>query len=486
MKNKSIYLSSVFKLMDENCGVPTDKLMENAAEALYGVLKLENRLDSGIFIVCGKGNNGGDGYALACLLKKRGHRVSLYAAQSPSSPLAVKYCMEYEGMGGVAAPVFETFLDGCETVVDCMFGFSFSGTLKGEYERLCLLINESGKYVLAADLPSGLWADTEKAPPLCIRADATCTFTAHKYATACMPAKAYCGKVYIADIGIPEAVLLSAPASGDTDGEELLKLLPKRSEDSHKGSYGPLAALCGNDDMYGAAYLACSAAYRTGTGLVRLYSSDRCKEAVKVMLPEVIGGTADSLEVVLDRKPKALLLGCGCGRTHDTLITELLKRTEAPTVLDADGINCIAGRIDLYRSVKAPMIITPHPAEMARLVGKTVAEVNAERIKTATEFASTYGFITVLKGNTTVVASPDGGLYVNQSGNNGLAKGGSGDVLAGIIASLLAQGVQPFDAAKLGVYLHGRAADALVKEKGVYAVMPSELGEQAGKIMYFG
>lgn len=486
MISSNVYLTAQFKEMDENCGIDTDTLMKNAAQQLYDVLSNEGRLDGRICIVCGKGNNGGDGYALAYLLLNAQKHVTVCAIEPPSAPLTQKYSNLYKDNNGVFCTYQDITECAFDTIVDCMFGFSFKGKLKGNYISAIEHINNSKSFVVAADLPSGLIADSDERQNITVKADISCTFTAYKCALVSNPAKEMCGKVIIADIGIPDTIIAAHTPYAYTDGKKFLIELPKRNENSHKGTYGPLLALCGNEEMTGAAYLACNAAYRTGTGLVKLYTHKNSLPILKTMLPEAIIKEMISVGELLNDSHKAVLVGCGCGRSFDDIIPKLLTKQNEPAVLDADGINCIAGNIELYRSVSCPLTVTPHPAEMARLIGKSTAEINASRIKYAKEFAEKYGFITVLKGNATVVAAPDGRLFINQTGNSGLAKGGSGDVLAGIIASLCAQGVEAFLAAVIGVYIHGASADILLKTKGVYAMLPSELAEEAGKILYFG
>lgn len=485
MINDNVYSADQFKTMDSTCGIDGSVLMKNAASNLYGVLEAKNKLKSNILIMCGKGNNGGDGYALAILLLNNGFSTTVCALEEPSSPLAAKFFTKYKAWGGTLINYNDINIDDYGVIVDCMFGFSFKGELKGIYADAVKSINESEAYVLACDLPSGLIADCDNLPKLAVKANATCTFTAYKTAQVSYPAREFCGEVYITDIGIQEDILGSHTPLCYTNGNAYFDKLPQRKENSHKGCYGPLSALCGNKDMSGAAILACSGALRTGTGLVRLYSHENTLNTIKTVLPEVIAQKAISNEQILSDTPKAILVGCGCGRTYDKIIKELLLCSMVPMIIDADGINCISDSIELCKSVKCPLILTPHPKEMSRLCGKTVEEINGNRINTAIEFSKEHGVITVLKGSSTVVASPDGKYYVNLSGNSGLAKGGSGDVLAGIIASLAAQGTAPFYAAVIGVYIHGKAAEVLAERKGVYAMLPSELAEEAGKILYF-
>lgn len=485
MTVNSIYLSQQIKEMDEGCGIDSDILMQNAAKAILTRLDYVNRCCGKICIVCGKGNNGGDGYALGCLLLKRGVSVTVVSVSKPTSALAKKYYGEYISKGGKLEATFDC-ISNADTVIDCIFGFSFKGTLEGKYADAVKLINESNAFVVAVDLPSGILADSDEMPKLCVNADITCTFTAFKIALVSYPSKQVCGEVFVEDIGIGAETISKYTPYASLTSRELIKLLPPRNANAHKGTFGTLAAICGSENMCGAAALSCLAALKSGVGLVRLYTDKLCALATGGKLYEaIVSDKTEDLQPIQIRAT-ALLLGCGCGRVHDQRIKEILFSTKLPTVLDADGINCIAGNIELYRSITASLVITPHPAEMGRLAGVSTKEINASRVKSAQDFAKEYGFVTVLKGAATVIAAPNGRLCINTTGNTGLAKGGSGDVLAGLIASLLAQGLPCYEAACLGVYLHGAAADALAKEKGVYSMLPSELPEIIGRIMYFG
>lgn len=484
MITNNVYFASQFKAMDEGCGIETDILMESAAKAIINRMLSLDLLKGKLCVVCGKGNNGGDGYALACLLKDGGFDVNVLGIDAPSSPLAIKYYELYFSKGG-AFSTDMCVIHEADIVVDCIFGFSFNGNLEGKYALIVNAINESHAFVVSADLPSGIIADSDTLPNLCVKADITCTFTAYKLALASYPARMVCGKIFVEDIGIDKSTINRQAPFATVSDCSLLSLLPERKENSHKGTFGTLAALCGNEGMSGAAILACLAALKSGVGLVHLYTDQACAPIVDSRLCETITHTSCNNININALRATALLLGCGCGRAHDSEIKRLLTTTGLPTVLDADGINCVAGDIELYRSVTSSLVVTPHPAEMGRLLGISAEQVNASRISSASSFAKEYGFVTVLKGAATVIASPDGRLCINSTGNNGLAKGGSGDVLAGLIASLLAQGLSCYDAACLGAYLHGAAADILASEKGVYAMLPSELPEVIGQIMYF-
>lgn len=484
MTTNKVYTANEIKALESRCGIEADVLMENAANAVIRRLERLELLRGDISIVCGSGNNGGDGYAIAWKLLDKGLRVNVLQVVPPRSELAVEYCKRFTDCGGVIGKSF-TEAESSDLIIDCLFGFSFHGRAEGVFAEAIKHIN-NGAFVVSVDLPSGICADGDELSDVYVNADITCTFTSPKLATVSYPAKEACGKVYLEDIGIPKETLDMYKSQTTVADKSLLNLLPQRPSNSHKGTFGSLLAVCGCDEMSGAAALSCRGALKSGIGLVRLFTEEACAKTVKNGIYEVIAFSERTrLDDAVSRST-ALLLGCGCGRKHDDVFEKLLLSSTVPTVIDADGINFLSKRISLYRSVTCPVVITPHPVEMARLTGVSVKEVNASRIKCAKAAASKFGFVTVLKGAGTITASPDGKTCINTNGNSGLAKGGSGDVLAGVIASLTAQGLSPFNAASLGVYLHGAAADRLAAAKGVYAMLPSELPEVIGKIMYFG
>lgn len=486
MTSNNVYTVNQIKTIESECGIPERTLMYNAANSVVRRLQREKLLQGDdICIVCGSGNNGGDGYAIGCILLESGFRVRIVPVVQPRSALAVEFSDRYVSNGGVLEEDVAA-ISSADTIIDCIFGFSFHGSADSVYAKAIELINHSEAFVVSVDLPSGICADSDELTNTYVKADITCTFTFPKLATVSYPAKEACGKVYIDDIGIDGAFFDKHTSDIKVADNSLLKLLPRRISNSHKGTYGTLLAVCGCSDMCGAAALSCMGALRSGVGLVRLFTDTACAQAMRGNIPEVLTSTdIEALDGAL-AKATALLIGCGCGRKHDKTIERLLLSATVPTVLDADGINFLAKRIDLYRSITCPIIVTPHPAEMSRLTGLSANEINASRVKCAQSFARKYGFVTVLKGAATVIAAPDGRTCINTTGNSGLSKGGSGDVLAGVIASLSAQSVPPFEAACIGVYLHGSAADKLAEEKGVYAMIPSEIPEVIGKIMYFG
>ena len=263
------------------------------------------------------------------------------------------------------------------------------------------------------------------------------------------------------------------------DASVLERLLP-RPEDSHKGTFGTLTMLCGSALMPGAARLAASAALRSGVGLVRIAAPSSVRAVLQPSLPEPVWTDPESAS---DGTSTAFLAGCGLGRSSDGLLRALRPRISCPAVYDADAIRFLSSDLPLFRSLEPPRVLTPHPAEFSCLTGLSVAEIRSAREETASAFAKEYRCVLVLKGHATVVALPDGTVYVNTTGSSALAKGGSGDVLAGVIGSLIAQGHSPADAALIGVYAHGLAGDRLEKQFGVRGVLPSDLPAEIGRIL---
>ncbi len=265
-------------------------------------------------------------------------------------------------------------------------------------------------------------------------------------------------------------------------GPDTLSLIKKRPEDSHKGLFGTLVSLTGSRYMTGAAYLSSMGALRSGVGLLKLAADEYVQSVLKTCLFEAVFIRPDE---ILKQNPSAYLIGCGIGRDYDGILRTLLPSLEKPTIIDADGINYLAANINVLKNMRssASPILTPHPAEMGRLIGKDAAFVQSDREHIALSFAAEHGCVLVLKGKNTVIAEPDGKITVNTSGNSGLSKGGSGDVLAGVIASLCAQGYSAADAAVLGVYAHGLAADRLAAKYGEHGLLPRDLPAEIGAIL---
>ena len=473
-------------------GLPGVALMENAGRAVAekAVDILGEPRGKIVFIVCGGGNNGGDGYVAARWLHNCGVRVKLFLAVDRAMVqgdalihletvlrMGVE-CFEItEPRGMEKARIAAAFAD---LVIDALLGTGFHGELSEPYRDSIDLINGAGRKVLSVDIPSGVEADAGMIREKAVRAFCTVTFGLPKPGLLLYPGAEYAGKIEVAPIGIPSELLTAASIRQTlVTAEYATSLLPRRSPDSHKGSFGQVLVLGGSRGMSGAVFLATQGALRTGAGLVTAavpaaigaVMEMKTTEAMTLELPETLAGGlgADAVKLVHDASAQAsaILIGPGLGRHEDTLeaVRELLKMVDRPLVLDADALFALAGHMDLLASSDALAVLTPHPGEMARLTGLSVRQIQSDRIGVARRSAMDWGNIVVLKGPHTIVAFPDGEIFVNPTGNSGMATGGMGDVLAGMIAALIAQGLSSHDAAVLGVYLHGLAGDRVAADR---------------------
>lgn len=495
--------SSQMKRIDRTCGIESRELMQNAAECLLcriENLKNEYILPSRVTVVCGTGNNGGDGYALAILLCEGGYDVTLVAADRPVTPDAIYYfalCADME-IPMVSAeeelPLALETVRSSPFIVDALFGIGLSRAPEEPYDELICAVNDADAFVLSVDIPSGVYADnagfhTENGVPLCVNADVTSTFVMKKPAHVSFPAAPYCGRVFVEDIGIPpEIVARENFTLFVTDDEYAARLFPPRKIDANKGDYGTLVSVCGSENMTGAAALAAEAAVRSGVGLVACAANRRTLNILQnklnfpIFLPlETVpdGLYTEKALAELVRFPKAavMLVGCGLGQSPASvqLVEYIVKNAAVPLVLDADALNIIAANPNLLAELKVPAVLTPHPGEMARLCGCSVEYVQNNRIPIAQKFAREHNVTLLLKGAATVVASPDGKTAINPTGTPAMAKGGMGDVLGGIIAAQVAQGNSPFESAVVGAYIHGLAGEDGEKAYSQYGLSPDDM-----------
>lgn len=432
-----------------------------------------------ITVVCGRGNNGGDGCVIAGILAENGGRVTVATPfGAPSTENAAYY---YNQLKYVTKT--EAFTPDADIIIDAVFGLGLNRAPDQSTAEVINAVNSSDGIRVAVDIPSGVHADSGRVLGCAVNADLTVTFIALKPCFVLPDGSDYCGEVVVADIGAPPvsySYLTTEPPA-----------FKKRRHNSHKGTFGTGLMLCGSYGMAGAAILAARAALRSGIGILRAAVCDNIYYPFTVSVPEAVclpvkpnnSGTLCPEKLNLPELLKgcsAALIGCGMGNNEDTarLVKELTEISEIPLVIDADGINALAKSIDIIKKSKAPVILTPHPGEMARLCSLTVREVEENRVETARDFAVRYGCVLVLKGGNTIIAEPNGEVYFNMTGNPGMSTGGSGDALAGIILSLLAQGLSAENAAKAAVYLHGEAGDKAAARRGERAMLPSDLIEE--------
>ena len=480
-------------------GIPETILMENAGlESLYYLNECLGGLDGKrIAVFCGKGNNGGDGFVLARHLHISGTDCAVYLLASKKELKGdARLNMEiYANIGGTIKEL-KTGSDirkhkvpilHADAFVDAILGTGINSPLKGVYKTVVEKMNDWKRFCLAIDIPTGLSSDAGAAIGLHVKADATIAFGFPATGMAFYPAAASAGKLKTVNISFPQQVLDESEFDAWLlDDDYIRAKLPSRPDDAHKGRFGHAVVTGGSTGMGGAIGLAAMAALKVGAGLVTAAVPKVLSHQFELGLKEVIsfhlGDKLDNpqnAEALTEfcRDKSALLIGPGMGRGSvlTDIVTEVVESVKPPIVVDADGINNLAPNKDVLKKAKSPVVITPHPGEMARLTGKSAREINSDRLGTAREFSKEYNCITVLKGARTVVAAPDGTAYINTTGNANLASGGSGDVLSGMITGFISQSVAPVDAAAMAVYLHGLAADIYTKRENAFSMSASDL-----------
>lgn len=478
------------RLTIEHHGTPGLTLMENAGRGVVDALNRAARFVSGrrVAVVCGKGNNGGDGLVAGRLLREQNWDVGMFLLASPESyekDAAVNFG-RYRDAGGTHTVVtdlshFTLRLRESDWIIDAIFGTGFRGAATGRAADLIAAINDAGRPVLSVDVPSGIDSDTGSVPGPAVRATLTVTLGLPKRGLVLFPGAEFAGRLEVVDIGIPSPFIDELQTDLELlESRELARSLPARRTDAHKGSFGHVAVLAGSLGKSGAASLAGLAALRIGAGLVTVAmprslegtQPDRRPELMTLPLAETADQTLSTTAFqpflkFLEGKTAACI-GPGLSTHPETVqfVRDLIVALPVPAVVDADGLNALAGAAGLLKKARAPMVLTPHPGEMARLAETTTREVQSDRVAVAKDFSRRHGVTLVLKGARTVVATSTGRIYINSTGNPGMATAGTGDVLAGAIAGLMAQGLAPEAAAGLGVYLHGFAGDLAADEVG--------------------
>ena len=489
----------------EDFGIPGLILMENAGRGTAELIisRFAPEAQRGVLVVCGPGNNGGDGFVIARHLFQRGFPVkvlSLSPQEKFRGDAAVNFQIAAE-MGLIAGfileekdlTLLEEALKECALVVDAIFGTGLTRQVEGRFAGAIERINQAGRPVVAVDIPSGLSADTGRPLGQAVKATLTATMALPKVGQVVYPGRELVGELEIIDISMPAKVIAQlAPPRFWLQQDWATGALKPRKPDTHKGTYGHLVVLAGSRGKTGAAILTCQGALRGGAGLVTLVCPQSLNpvfettltEAMTYPLPQETAHASLAQEAYQDivlfcEGKKAVALGPGFGLHPDTLALsqKLVATLDLPMVIDADGISALAGEPFHLKRAPAPRVLTPHPGELARFLAINKEEIQKDRLAAARYTAQETGAVVVLKGAATVIAAPDGREAVNSSGNPGLASGGSGDVLTGLIGALLAQGYEAFVAACLGVFLHGLAADILAQRKGPYGYLAKEVAE---------
>ena len=483
--------------------IPGETLMERAGKAVAEcVIDNIKRFKMAPFVVlfAGKGNNGGDSFVAARYLQKAGVRnltILLADEKSLTGDAFLNFTRLKETGADIVTALsmndlkpFESRIDGSSIIVDGILGTGIKGEVTGFYADVIKYLNSLEKFVIAIDIPSGMNGNDGVPDCICINANVTVTMGLPKQGFFSGKSLNYLGRLIVADIGIPDELIEKAESRGELiTKKDMRYLFPRRKRISHKGDYGRLMALCGSRGYTGAGALVTQSAMRCGTGLAYLMVPESLNAAMEAKLTEVItipiaeteAGTPayKALDFVLDRFSlcDVAVIGPGLSTHPDTerLVRGIMMKARVPLVLDADGINCISKERSLLLNYKGDCVITPHIGEFARLTGTTTDEVLRNSWSMASDFAQKYGLTVVLKCAQTVVASHEGKIFVNVEGNAGMATAGTGDVLTGIIASLIGQGLKPIDAARLGVFLHGKAGNIAADKYGEESVIASDL-----------
>jgi len=486
-------------------GFPGIVQMENAGRGAtrFFMESFKGACDQKVAVIAGKGNNGGDGFVMARYLSQKGIRVSVYllsqCAAIDGDAAANLRLLEPLGVPVIEIPdqnafkAHATSLRHQDIWIDAILGTGLKSKVIGYFKEVIDFMNRLNKPIFAVDIPSGLNSDTGQPWGVCIKAQATATFAFAKIGHVVLPGVVYTGQLKIVNIGIPQHIAKQTAMQHVLITQNTVaELIQPRSQDAHKGDTGHVLIIAGSPGKTGAAAMSATSAMRSGAGLVTLatpkslnpFLETRILEAMTHPLAETKAGILDetALETIMGlmAEKNCLAIGPGIGTAPETkrLIQKILLASQIAIVIDADGLNCIADNPQILRKLEIPVVLTPHPGEMARLINSTTQTVQQDRIGCARTFARQFGVHLVLKGARTVIAEPDGKIFINPTGNPGMASGGMGDVLTGIIAGFIAQGYAPGDAARAGVYLHGSAGDTLADEYGPYGFLAGDVMNQ--------
>ncbi|PLX66388.1 MAG: bifunctional ADP-dependent NAD(P)H-hydrate dehydratase/NAD(P)H-hydrate epimerase [Denitrovibrio sp.] len=479
-------------------GIPSSVLMENAAITVTDEILTRMPDIVSAAVVAGSGNNGGDGLAVARLLINAGLACDVYM-DCDESKLKGDCLLNYNILKNYNAPIFiiegkeiPTFSD-YDITIDALFGTGLSRPLKGFYAALVQRINLTSNFVVSLDIPSGLSGDTHNIIGECVDADLTVTFARPKFPHIMFPAREMCGEVVVTDISIPDFAIDSAENSVYLLDEDTLPMIPPRETDSHKGHFGHAVITGGSQGKSGAVFIASRACARCGAGLTTTAIPGGLISAAEAVNPEIMSFatgkgthfTSDTVSELIDfvKDKTVCAIGPGIGKDKDTrdFVRELVKQTKLPLVIDADGLNLLDARS--IKKLSGRAVLTPHIGEFAEMIGKTTEEVLSERLELAKVYAENNGVVLVLKSSDTLIALPDGAVYVNITGTPALSKGGSGDCLTGLISAFISQRYDLAEAACLGTYILGRTAEIISEEMNERTILTTDIIENIGKTL---
>lgn len=473
----------------EEIGVPSMVLMERAALEVVRCMEEEQLDFRKVLVICGSGNNGGDGYAIARLLHLKGHDVTIFFAgnsqkRSEENAQQAKIAAHYE------IPVITNLgTEEYSVIIDALFGTGLKREITGHYREILCSVNQMTGEKVAVDLPSGIHDTTGAQMGIAFCADLTVAIAFPKRGLFLQEGNVCAGKILTGDIGISSETFSEGTVTFGYEKQDLFLGFPKRKKNSHKGSYGKVLMIAGSKGMSGAAYLSAKAAYAVGAGLVQIYTHEENRVILQQLLPEAIITTYDTFDSEQLEKliQWADLIGIGCGLgksdTAERVMQYTLKRALVPCVVDADGINILSKHMEWIEVTNALIVLTPHMKEMSRMLQCSVKELIEQRMERLHAFVERYKVVCVLKDARTLVAKEHRNTYLNLSGNAAMAKAGSGDVLAGVIVGILAQQCEPYTSACLGVFLHGLAGDMARDKKGAYSVLASDLVAEISSVL---
>ncbi|MCX7988341.1 MAG: NAD(P)H-hydrate dehydratase [Thermodesulfovibrio sp.] len=485
-------MSKIDSLTIEKYGIPSLVLMERAALSVS-----KHLIDLGLnklIILAGPGNNGGDGIAIGRILKNKNIDTKIYQLFSDDK-LSNECKLQINIAEKFKIPIFKRYptkkeLSEADIILDAIFGTGLKRKIEGELEKLVKLINSLKKLVVAVDIPSGISSDTGEILGCAIKANITITFGLPKRGHFLFPGRDYTGKLFIEDIGFPRDLTESEELKVSLINREFVcSLIPARPFYSHKGTYGHVLVIAGSLGKTGAALMTAKACLRTGSGLVtmaipeslNLVFQSQVLEEMLISLPcnshTLSKESIPEILKFINEKADVVAFGPGVGINEDTeeILKSILKDSSCPVIIDADGITLLSRNRELLSKAKIKTIITPHPGELSRLIKISVKEIEKQRIEIAQKVAKELKTVVVLKGVPTVIADHNEITFINSTGNPGMATGGAGDVLTGIIASLIGQGLSPLNAAVLGVYLHGMAGDIGSIYKGCHGLIARDI-----------
>lgn len=484
------------RLAVEEFGIPSIVLMENAGRHVADAVRTLLCDSTGrVAIIAGKGNNGGDSFVAARHLRDEGVRVSVLLLCNPADVKGdARINLDILLRTGTSITPVKSpddlrlhFLES-DLLVDAIFGTGLRGDITGLTAEVIELMNSSHRPIVSVDLPSGLDADTGKVWGTCIDASQTVTFALPKLGLVTYPGASKVGELIVGEIGIPHELYDSLDITL-TGADWVAARIPERSQTAHKGIFGTVAVIAGSSGLTGAAAMAAESAMRVGVGLCTIGVPESLQDLMAVKLTEAMtkglpetparSVSPDALEPALDlcEKATAVVLGCGLSTDESTqeFVKEFIRVERKPMVIDADALNCLACHPEVLSGDHGEIILTPHPGEMARLLGTTNDDVQSNRLYAVREAATRFRCVVVLKGSGTLVADPSGRVFINPTGNPGLSTGGTGDVLAGAIGGLLAQRLTPFDAAVCGAFIHGLAGDITASEIGMAGLIAGDV-----------